>query len=138
VRKSRGVTTYSGAHANVTLHRGRAAEHECPCGAQAKEWALRHGAPGIQSNSDGQEFSTEPNDYAPMCFRCHRLYDKVGITRCPQRHPYSGANLLMDAGKRKCKTCVYARNRARLVSPAQKARKIELQRARRGMAKAVA
>ena len=131
MRKSRGVTTYSGAHANVTLHRGRATEYECLCGAQAKEWALRHGAPGIRPNSGGQEFSTEPNDYAPMCFRCHRLYDKARITHCPQGHPYSGDNLIYDAGKRKCKTCVYARNRARRVSPEQKARKIELQRTRR-------
>jgi hypothetical protein len=34
-------------------------------------------------------------------------------THCPQGHPYSGDNLLMDQGKRKCRTCVYARNRAR-------------------------
>lgn len=121
MRKSRGVTTYSGAHANVTLLRGRAAEHECPCGAPAKEWALRHDASGIQSNSAGQEFSTEPNDYAPMCFRCHRLYDKATITHCPQGHPYSGDNLIHDAGKRKCKTCVYARNRARRVIRTERA-----------------
>lgn len=113
MRKSRGITTYSGAHVNVTLHRGRAVEYRCPCGAQAKEWALRHGAHVVQSNSKGQEFSVDPNNYVPMCLRCHRIYDKSRITHCPHGHPYSGENLIYDAGKRKCKTCVYARNRRR-------------------------
>lgn len=114
MRKSRGVYTYSGAHANVTLHRGKAATYTCPCGSRAHEWALRHDAKAIRRNSAGQTFSADPDDYTPMCHGCHRRYDKLHITHCPHGHPYEGDNLMYDAGKRKCKTCVYARNRARM------------------------
>lgn len=128
MRKSRGVTTYSGAHVNVTLHRGKAILHLCQCGKTAQEWALRHDAPGVQSDTNGKKFSVDPDDYRPMCYRCHRLYDKSAITHCPHGHPYDGENLIIDAGKRKCRTCVYARNRARPLSPASKAKKAEYQR----------
>lgn len=57
----------------------------------------------------------------------------------PNGHPYEGSNLIIDNGKRKCRTCVYARNTRRRLSnpmtPAQKARKVELQRIRRAKAK---
>jgi len=33
-------------------------------------------------------------------------------THCPQGHPYAGTNLFLDQGKRKCRTCVRAKNRA--------------------------
>lgn len=114
MRKSRGITTYSGAHRNVTLRRGRAAEHTCGrCGQRAREWALLHDADGVLTNASGMTFSVDPFAYVAMCLRCHRLYDKEQITHCPQGHPYSGDNLIYDSGKRKCKTCVYARNRRR-------------------------
>lgn len=32
-------------------------------------------------------------------------------THCPQGHPYANANVFIDAGKRKCRTCVRTRNR---------------------------
>lgn len=32
-------------------------------------------------------------------------------THCPQGHPYSGANLVIDAGARKCRRCLNERNR---------------------------
>lgn len=111
MRKSRGVTTYSGTHANVTRLRGKAAKHHCKCGQPAAEWALIHGAPGVVTDDRGRSFSIDPADYEPMCYRCHRLYDKSAITHCPQGHAYEEPNILIDAGKRKCRTCVYARNR---------------------------
>ena len=33
-------------------------------------------------------------------------------THCPQGHPYSGDNLFYDQGKRRCRICVRAKNRA--------------------------
>lgn len=33
-------------------------------------------------------------------------------THCPKGHPYEGANLFYDAGKRKCRECVNAKGRA--------------------------
>lgn len=32
-------------------------------------------------------------------------------THCPRGHPYSGANLFYDQGKRRCRECVRAKNR---------------------------
>jgi hypothetical protein len=75
-----------------------------------------------------------------MCKRCHRALDKSAITHCPSDHEYTPDNTLMDVGKRKCKTCVYAKNREynRNLSPAQRARKVELQRQRRAKARSAA
>ena len=140
MRKSRGVTTYSGAHRNTTIVRGHASEYACACGGLADEWALKHEAPGLTTNALGQSFSVDPFDYSPMCRRCHRLYDKAKITHCPQGHAYEGDNLLMDAGKRKCRTCHYgritARRRERLIDPEQRERKNEYQRQYRARLKA--
>jgi hypothetical protein len=33
-------------------------------------------------------------------------------THCPYGHPYEGDNVVMDAGSRKCRTCLNARKRA--------------------------
>lgn len=33
------------------------------------------------------------------------------ITHCPQGHEYAGDNVFLDAGKRKCRTCVNERQR---------------------------
>lgn len=138
MRKSRGVTSYSGAHANTRLVRGDACLNDCSCGAQAAEWAYRHGSPAELRDSRGLAFSADPSDYDPMCRRCHRLYDKAHITHCPNGHEYTAENTLLDAGKRKCRTCVYKRNterrRANPLTPQQKARKLELQRQRRAEA----
>lgn len=132
MRKPRGVTTYSGAHTNTARTRGRAVDQVCGCGQPAKEWALLHGAPGTQVDTAGKSFSIDPHDYVAMCFRCHRVYDKSQITECPKGHPYSDENVIHDAGKRKCKTCVYDRNRRRQrergLTPDQRRRKNELQR----------
>lgn len=133
------MTSYSGIHAHLSRTRGRAVEHVCACGARAAEWAYTHDDPCPNERVDprGKRFSVDVARYVPMCLRCHRLYDKSAITRCPQGHEYTEENTLMDAGKRKCKTCVYARNRKRKPTPEQQARRIELQRIRRAAAKEV-
>ncbi|MDQ5860674.1 MAG: hypothetical protein M3536_00225, partial [Actinomycetota bacterium] len=63
------------------------------------------------------------------------IYDKSEITHCPQGHEYSEDNTLIDSGKRKCKACVYKRNRDRGrkfgLNPEHRARKSQLQRERR-------
>lgn len=33
-------------------------------------------------------------------------------THCPKGHPYSGSNLYMDGGSRKCRTCKAAKDKA--------------------------
>jgi hypothetical protein len=139
VRKSKGINTYSGAHENTRRERGEAAQFTCPCGDPAREWAYKHGSQNEMRDSRGLAFSLDPMDYKAMCRRCHRLYDKAQITACPQGHPYDVSNTLLDAGKRKCRICVYARNTRRRISapmtPEQKERKLHLQRIRRAAAR---
>jgi len=134
--------TYSGAHARVRRIRGEASGHSCcHCGDQAQEWAYKHTSPivGELTSPDGRKYSGDPDSYQPMCFRCHRLYDKAAITNCPHGHEYSEENTILDAGKRKCKTCVYKRNRDRSreigLTPEQRKRKSDLQRERRAAAR---
>lgn len=118
MRKSRGVTTYSGAHRNTVLRRGKAESYRCPCGEPAAEWALMHDASNVVTDGTGKTFSLNPDDYQAMCCHCHRAYDKSAITHCPREHPYQGENVYLDAGKRKCRTCTNERNRrARLLKP---------------------
>jgi hypothetical protein len=138
MRKSRGVTTYSGVHVALTRERGKASTHSCTCGGQAAEWAYTYDDPCPDECVDprGQKFSLDLARYVPMCRRCHRVYDKTVITTCPKGHAYEGGNVLMDAGKRKCRTCVYERNRRRKPTPIQQARRSELQRLRRAAQRA--
>lgn len=141
MRKSRGITTYSGAHANVVMFRGKAQNYLCKCGEPARDWAYGHDEPCPNEliNQLGQQFSLDPKRYRPMCRRCHRLFDGAYKTHCPRNHPYSGDNLIIDGGKRKCRTCVYERNAERRrrfpLTPAQRRRKNELQNRRRAIAR---
>lgn len=89
-------------HNRLRRIRGNASNFTCPCGEQAKEWAYRNQSAHQITDREGRRYS-----------------------------PYAGENLLMDDGKRKCRTCVYARNRKRPLTPEQKERKNALQRLRR-------
>jgi len=129
--------SYMAVHNRLRERRGSARSYTCPCGKQAQEWSYQ-GSEHERVDAQGRRYSVNPDDYAPMCFRCHRLMDKASITHCPKGHEYADGNTLIDAGKRKCKTCVYERNRRRPLTPQQKARRIELQRERRARARAVA
>lgn len=128
--------SYMSTHNRTRRVRGRANAYQCvECGQKAAEWALNLDSRGLLTDELGRTYSLDIFDYRPMCHHCHRIYDKSRITHCPQGHPYSGDNLLMDAGKRKCKTCVYARNRRRKPTAEQKKRRLELQRIRRAKAR---
>lgn len=125
--------SYMSAHNRNREVRGRAADQVCPCGKPARDWAYQ-GSINERVDKWGA-YSDDPFDYMAMCKHCHQVLDKSRITHCPHGHEYDQENTLIDAGKRKCKTCVYARNRRRPVSPAEKVRKLELQRIRRAKAR---
>src|SRR5215467_10630314 len=58
-------------HRRVVRHRGRARNYACAdCGGQAREWATIHGR-------DGES----PDDYRPLCNRCHFWYDGKTLQR---------------------------------------------------------
>jgi len=136
---------YYSAHRRVWRIRGKASFHSCiRCGSQASDWAYTHDDPCPQEwiSPRGYRYSGDVRRYTPMCHPCHVEYDKPEITHCPQGHEYNDENTILDAGKRKCKTCVYKRNRDRGkqfgLSPEQRARKTLLQRERRAARRAAA
>lgn len=45
-------------------------------------------------------------------------------THCPQGHEYSGFNLIVNKGRRHCRTCIYARTRAAKKSARDAAKRI--------------
>jgi hypothetical protein len=60
---------YSAWHAAVRRARGPASAQTCvDCGHPACDWARRHEAIG-----------DKPDDYQPMCHKCHMVYDKSGV-----------------------------------------------------------
>lgn len=132
---------YMSAHNRVRRINGKAVEYRCEhCDMPALEWALDHGMPNLVTESDRfGRYSNNPDDYIPLCKPCHNNFDKAPITHCPKGHPYSGDNLIIDTRKRKCRTCVYARNRERQqrteITQEQRNRKNELQRIRRAKQK---
>lgn len=129
------MVSYNAAHMRVRRAKGSASGQVCECGRPAREWAYDIRTPDAAEYTDdrGYRYSGDPDYYVPMCFRCHRVLDKGQITHCPHGHEYTEDNTILDAGKRKCKTCVYARNRKHKPSPEQHARRMELQRIRRGV-----
>lgn len=67
---------YAGAHHRVRQARGRASEHECPCGERAEGWAYDHEDPNERVDPDnGYAYSLDQSHYIPLCVSCHSAYD---------------------------------------------------------------
>ena len=76
------VVTYSGAHRRIVSARGKAAEHTCPCGAQAQQWAYNHSDPdertetvAVKGSTSLRAYSLDPQRYNAMCKPCHVRLD---------------------------------------------------------------
>lgn len=69
------VPTYDGVHARIARARGKASEHTCSCGAQAKDWAYDHSDPN-ELTGRGGPYSLDIMRYDPMCQSCHQLLDR--------------------------------------------------------------
>ena len=73
VRPRKGVTYY-----NVHGDMGRADAHLCSCGEPARDWAYQYTAGDREILSpEGWPYSTDPDDYRPMCRPCHRRFDNA-------------------------------------------------------------
>jgi hypothetical protein len=60
-----GSSGYWATHKRARRARGAAKSYPCEhCGARARDWALRHGLTG-----------GDPDDFTPLCRRCHVAYD---------------------------------------------------------------
>ena len=67
---------YVGAHHRVTKRHGAAALYHCACcPARALDYALLPGHGQLEDSATGYRYSSEPDDYAPMCRACHRPLD---------------------------------------------------------------
>lgn len=68
---------YFSAHARIARTRGAASEHQCMiCGSRAEDWALRRDPLGPVHVQDGMTFSTNVDDYLPLCKLDHAAYDE--------------------------------------------------------------
>lgn len=111
-----------------------------------------------QDEISGCWYSTDINDYMPLCIPCHRKQDRIdGRPLCKHGHAYTPENTHIKAdGSRQCRTCNREQAAARLrneqakakkkisdrhyrqshpMTESQKARKLELQRIRREAAR---
>jgi hypothetical protein len=64
-------------HSGLHWARGKASEHECACGKLAKNWAYLYTSKNELVAEDGSQYSENFDDYAPMCWSCHRKYDTL-------------------------------------------------------------
>lgn len=69
--------TYSAAHRRM----GSASLHTCQCGAQACDWALQPTCQDPLVSPRGLKYSANPDDYKPMCRKCHSELDAVELRR---------------------------------------------------------
>lgn len=75
-RWSGRTITYFGAHNRTKRVRGPASDHQCGCGATAREWAYDHADPDELTNELGHAYSADPSHYLPMCNPCHQAFDR--------------------------------------------------------------
>ncbi len=72
---------YGTAHIRVSKARGKASEHECPCGEPAEQWAFRHGTQSplrmAEGRNAGSPYSPDPEQYWALCQVHHTAWDKA-------------------------------------------------------------
>lgn len=79
-------TTYRAVHARVQRERGPATQKQCAhCGGQAHHWAYDRTDPsplkGTTPRGIPAEYSADANRYAPLCRRCHSIFDRGASSR---------------------------------------------------------
>jgi len=78
--------SYWQVHRDLMNQRGRAVEHLCSCGRQAKDWAfkgdLETALTSTRGTGIGCKYSEDIwNDYEPRCRSCHHLEDMTDEKR---------------------------------------------------------
>jgi len=82
---------YYGCHRRVRKARGRAGDLACTdCGLPAMHWAHIHGTD-----------PSDPQNYQPMCQRCHWAYDGVGTRVVQAKGPDGRRALALKAWSRR-------------------------------------
>lgn len=81
--------TYDAAHQRIRYWRGLPSQHQCPCGAQAEEWAYRNNGSSYEMSGPRRKlydsgrwetvtstWSTHIKDYDALCHECHVYRDR--------------------------------------------------------------
>lgn len=94
---------YRGAHHRVARARGRASDHLCSCGAQARDWAYDGQDPAELSELRARQvspspYSLDPAHYVPLCGPCHYEVDRPVKTYCKRGHEMSPENTKIKNG----------------------------------------
>lgn len=72
-RNANPSPTYRAVHARL----GSASLYQCSCGNQARDWAYQKTCPDPLYDSKGMPYSKNPEDYKPMCRKCHNDFDGI-------------------------------------------------------------
>ena len=68
---------FQAVHSRLYRSRGYAREHKCiGCGGQALDWAYQYSAGSSELVLEGRRYSSNLDDYAPMCRSCHSAFDR--------------------------------------------------------------
>lgn len=101
-----GGPKYTQAHQRVRRSRGPASSYQCAlCPRQAYAWALDVYGPTYW---DAMPYSDNPDDYTPLCGRCHKRKDMPVRDVCVNGHdntPESGNLRVSDYGHRLSRSC---------------------------------
>ena len=82
---------YFGCHRRVRTARGRAADQACvQCAGPARHWAHIH-------DTD----PADPQNYQPMCQKCHWAYDDVAVKGVATRGPEGSRAIALKAWETK-------------------------------------
>lgn len=92
--------SYAGLHRRLAQTLGPARHRDCiECGRRANEWAYQYSAVDEKAcDKTGAPYSTDLDDYQPMCITCHRRMDaRHGFTN--PRMLQRGASLNKKTGR---------------------------------------
>lgn len=93
---SNDMKTYDQMHHGLEWHYGPASNRTCSgCERPANNWCYQYPATGEKISPEGQRYSERFEDYAPMCWSCHKKFD---YTKDPRIRESMGRNLARGEG----------------------------------------
>ncbi len=79
------IPTYKIVHQMLRKNERGACLH---CGNQATEWAMKHDSLERLTDVNGRIFSSNIDDYEPLCVKCHRRADRNSETMWNRHYDY--------------------------------------------------